>query len=177
MGRQLSHWWRAIGGTPSLRNRILTDPYYRFANLTEVALAASLGVKIDVNRAGIDEWLRLPGLSIHQARSLVQLSQTGVQFYSLEDLAAALGLPLQRLQPLGAILQFCYYPPELTAKLDPNTATVEDLLTLPGVDGALAHQWVRDRLATGRFQNLAQLQQRLHLSGQQIEQLLHLLKF
>jgi len=48
---------------------------------------AALGIQIDVNQASVD-WLRLPGLSIHQAR--VELCRSGVQFYCLEDIAAAL---------------------------------------------------------------------------------------
>ena len=54
-----------------IRNKIANDPYYRFQSLQEIAIAAELGIKIDVNQATVDDWLRLPGLSIHQARSLV----------------------------------------------------------------------------------------------------------
>ena len=59
----------------SLRSRIIEDPYYRFKSAFEIAVAADLGVKIDVNQANVDDWLRLPGISIHQARQLVALSQ------------------------------------------------------------------------------------------------------
>lgn len=154
----------------------LTDPYYRFASPTEIEQAARLGVKIDVNKAGVDDWLRLPGISIHQAKALVQLSQSGMRFYAIEDLAAALGLSLQRLQPLAPILLFCYYE-QPTDRLNPNNASVEDLLQLPGMDAALAHAWVRERVTAGPYQNLAQLQQRLSLSGAMLEQLLHQLQF
>jgi DNA uptake protein ComE-like DNA-binding protein len=88
----------------SLRSRILADPYYRFQTAFEIAIAADLGVTIDVNQAGIDDWLRLPGISIHQARQLVALSQAGVAFYSISDLVAALGIPIARLQSLAPIL-------------------------------------------------------------------------
>ena len=50
----------------SLRSRILENPYYRFQSPFEIAVAADLGVRIDVNQAGVDDWLRLPGISIHQ---------------------------------------------------------------------------------------------------------------
>ena len=73
----------------SLRSRIVEDPYYRFRSAFEIAVAADLGVKIDVNQATVDDWLRLPGISIHQANQLVTLSQAGVAFYSISDVAAA----------------------------------------------------------------------------------------
>lgn len=97
--------WSQIG----IKNRILNDPYYRFRSLKEVAIAAELGVKIDVNQASIDDWLRLPGFSIHQARSLVDLVGMGVQLLCIEDVAAAISLPVWRLQPLEPILHFEYY--------------------------------------------------------------------
>ncbi len=162
-------------GMASQRQR-LTDPYYRFQTPAEVQLAAELGVRIDVNQASVDDWLRLPGLSIHQARSLVDLTQNGLQFYALEDLAAALGLSVQRLQPLAPVLQFCYYGGSLTL-VNPNTATVEHLLQIPGVDAALAHGIVRDRVTAGPYRHLADLQQRLALSAASVAKLLHYLRF
>lgn len=72
-----------------LQQRLRQDPYYRLRSFEEVALAAAIGIKIDVNQATVDDWLRLPGISIHQGRSLVQLTSQGVQFYSLDDVAAA----------------------------------------------------------------------------------------
>jgi DNA uptake protein ComE-like DNA-binding protein len=160
--------------------RVLADSYYRFKSLQEVRLAAALGVKIDVNRASVDDWLRLPGLSIHQARSLRQLTQSGVQFHCLEDVAAALGLPVQRLQPLAPVLQFCYYDPESVCtvnQVNPNTASVEQLMAVPVIDAALAEAVVRDRRAAGPYRDLADLQKRLMLPGNLTSELLHYLQF
>jgi DNA uptake protein ComE-like DNA-binding protein len=164
--------WRLTG-----QRQRLTDPYYRFQSPGEVSLAAELGVRIDVNKASVDDWLRLPGLSIHQARSLVALTQNGLQFYALEDLAAALGVSVQRLQPLSPVLQFCYYGEASHTLLNPNTATVEHLLQIPGVDAALAHAIVRDRVTAGPYRHLADLQQRLALPAASVAQLLHYLRF
>jgi DNA uptake protein ComE-like DNA-binding protein len=163
-------------GAPKPTTPPLTDPYYRFQTPTEVEQAAQLGVRIDVNKAGVDDWVRLPGISIHQAKTLVQLSQAGLRFYSIEDLATALGLSVQRLLPLSPILLFCYYETQ-GGRLNANTSSVEALLELPGIDTVLAHQWVRERVNTGPYQNLGQLQQRLNLSGEMLEQLLPHLQF
>ncbi len=166
--------------TAKLKQHVLADPYYRFSSIAEVNLAAELGIRIDVNKAGIDDWLRLPGLSIHQARSLVQLLQSGVQFYGIEDLAAALGIPSQRLQPLASILLFCFYDPESAyepQRISPNTATVEQLQEIPGINASLAREMMRERLATGPYKNLAELQQRLGLSGHLVQELMSYLNF
>ncbi len=162
----------------SLRSRIIEDPYYRFKSAFEIAVAADLGVTIDVNRASVDDWLRLPGISIHQARQLVTLSQAGVAFHSISDLAAALNMPIQRLQWLAPVLSFQYYEPTLAlpcVKLD--RATVDDLVEIPQISPELAVQIVSERERGGIFKNLVDFQQRLGLSGESIGELMHYLQF
>lgn len=166
--------------TAKLKQQVLTDPYYRFSSIAEVQLAAEVGIRIDVNKAGLDDWLRLPGLSIHQARMLVQLIQGGVQFYAIEDLAAALGVSSQRLQPLAPILLFCFYDPESayeSQQINPNTATVEQLQEVPGITAQIARAMMRERLSAGPYQNLAELQQRLVLPGPLVQGMLSYLHF
>lgn len=179
--------WNWIPSSQSLsaklnpvRQRILNDPYYRLRSLQEVAIAAELGLKLDVNRASVDDWLRLPGISIHQARSLVELSGMGVQFLCLEDLAAALSVSIGRLKPLEPVLYFSYYDPdslEMPLRINPNTASVEQLLEIPLINPTLAEKIVSDRLQNGLYRNLANLQQRLNLNRQLIAQLMHYLNF
>lgn len=163
-----------------LRSRLQQDPYYRFQSFEEVALAVELGIGIDVNRAEVDDWLRLPGLSIHQARTLVSLRKSGVQFHCLEDIAAALSLSPQRLQPLLPILQFCYYDPCSPCTIPPtnlNTASVETLVRIPAVDLFLARAIVHNRTQRGLYRNLADLQQRLQLPPSLTEALMHYVCF
>ncbi len=172
----LFDWIAKTAQTQTQRSRILTDPYYRFRAIDELQLAARLGVKIDVNRAGVDDWLRLPGLSIHQARTLTELTQSGVPLHSLDDIAAALNVPLQRLQPLAPILQFCYYDPNSVhtiQAIDANTASLEALTRIPAIDLYLARLIVQHR----PYRNLPHLQRRLALSSELTAQLLHYLKF
>jgi DNA uptake protein ComE-like DNA-binding protein len=162
----------------SLRSRILEDPYYRFKSAFDIAVAGDLGVQIDVNQAGVDDWLRLPGISIHQARQLVALSQAGVAFYSISDLAAALNIPLARLQWLAPVLSFQYYDESLalpSVKL--NLATVSDLEQIPQIEPELAQKIVTEREQGGNFTDLVNFQQRLGLSGKSIGQLMHYLQF
>lgn len=174
--RWLRQEWQAH--LPPSQERLLTDPYYRLRSLDEVRLAAALGVRIDVNRACVDDWLRLPGLSIHQARSLVALTQAGVPFYCLEDVAAALNLPVQRLRPLEPILQFCYYEgSEVIHLLNVNRASVEQLTRVPAIDLYLARAIVQNRQRSGAYRTLAELQQRLALPGPLVAEIMHYLTF
>ena len=104
--QQLQTWFNHFH---PLKAKLRRDPMMRLSSAAEVVVAADLGVRIDANQATVDDWLRLPGLSIHQARTLVRLSQNGVVFYALDDVAAALGLAPHHLTSLAPILQFCYY--------------------------------------------------------------------
>ena len=173
------NWLSTLKGQ-SLKSRLRNDPYYRFQSLDEIRLAISLGIYIDVQQATIDDWLRLPGLSIHQARLLTQLSNAGVQFYCVEDIAAALGLSIQRLKPLEPILRFCYYPPEslyLIQRVNLNVAMIEALEKVPGIKPVLARTIVQNRSTSGPYKNLADLQQRLALPSQLTASLMHYLSF
>ena len=163
----------------AIRSKLLNDPYYRLQSYEEIAVAVALGIYIDVNLATVDDWLRLPGLSIHQARSLVELGRCGVQFYCLEDIAAALSLPLQRLKPLERILKFCYYDDSVSPsqRINPNTATLEMLTQIPCIELALAQAVIENRALAGRYRNLVDFQQRLSLPGHLITQLMHYLCF
>lgn len=173
------NWLTKVTQSQSTRSRIVNDPYYRFQSLEELQLAVSLGVKIDVNQASIDDWLRLPGLSIHQARTLTDLTQSGVHLHSLEDIAAALNMPIQRLKPLEPVLSFCYYDPSSLHTIQPinvNTASVEMLTRIPCVDLHLARTIVHYR-SQGPYRNLPHLQRRLSLSSELTSKLMHYVKF
>ncbi|BAS55183.1 ComEA family DNA-binding protein [Leptolyngbya boryana CZ1] len=163
-----------------LKSKIQNDPYYRFQSMAEIKIAADLGIQIDVNQAAVDDWLRFPGLSIHQAKTLTQMSEFGVQFLCIEDVAAALGLSVQRLKPLEPIMKFCYYDPESLhqiQRVNLNTATVNDLTQIPEIRSVLARAIVRNRQIRGEYKNLVDLQQRLSLPSEMIANLMHYLRF
>jgi DNA uptake protein ComE-like DNA-binding protein len=162
----------------SLRSRIAENPYYRFQSAFEIAVAADLGVQIDVNQASVDDWLRLPGISIHQARQLVNLSQAGVAFYAISDLAAALNLPIQRLQWLAPVLSFQYYDPAAALpSVSINRSTLTELVQIPQISPELAAEIVSNREQGGKFTDLVDFQQRLGLSGALIGELMHYFRF
>ncbi|MBD1918376.1 MULTISPECIES: ComEA family DNA-binding protein [Cyanophyceae] len=156
----------------------LSQPSYRLQSYQEVEAAAKLGFTLDVNRATVDDWLRLPGLSIRQAQGLVRLRQAGVQFNCLEDLAAALGTAPTQLTPLAAVLSFCYYEEhcDTLPTVSLNQATVSCLVRLPGVPVALAEAIVWERSHRGPYQDLADLQKRLGLPPDLVQTLMYYLR-
>ncbi len=164
----------------ALKRKILNDPFYRFQSLEEVAIAVESGIFIDVNQATVDDWLRLPGLSIHQARNLVSLTGSGLQFLCLADLAAALGVPSQRLKPVEPILAFIYYEKDSLvspSSVNVNNATLGELLEIPGLSKMMAELTLEKRQMGGKFLHLADFQQRLGLTGDVVADLMHYLRF
>lgn len=162
-----------------LYRRLQREPYYRFRSVDEIQLAASWGIAIDVNTASVDEWLRLPGLSIHQARLLNMLTTNQTFLYCIEDIAAALNVPAQQISQWQPILKFCYYDPDSDLKPVPinvNTATLDELTNIPVLDPFLAKSIVYARRVKP-YQNLADLQQRLRLGSHITAELLHYLSF
>lgn len=163
-----------------IRHKIKNDPYYRFQSLKEIAIAVELGIKIDVNQAGVDDWLRLPGFSIHQARSLVDLVSGGIQLFCIEDIAAAIGVPLQCLQAYEPILTFAYYgrfSPLSPEKINLNTASITEIITIPGTDTDIATKIIENRQHQGKYHNLVDLQRRLDLDRELTSQLMHYVQF
>lgn len=163
-----------------LRQQIENDPYYRFQSLEEIAIATELQIKIDVTNATIDDLLRLPGISIHQARNLVELIQTGVEILSIEDMAAALNIPSSRLKPFRSILTFSYYDPEsliTPKKININTANLEILQEIPVISNNLIQNIISDRSKKGNYKNLVDLQKRLQLNVTIVSELMHYITF
>jgi len=160
--------------------KILNDPYYRFQSLEEIKIAGELGIKINVNQASVDDWLRLPGISIHQGRSLVELVGMGVQLLCIEDVAAALSFPITRLLPLEPILHFEYYDrlsllsPQ---KVNPNTASEAEIDQIPMIEPDLAILIIQERENNGLYRNLADLQRRLKLDSQLVSNLMYFINF
>lgn len=171
--RQLKEQWHPLA------RRLATDPAYRLQTYQEVQQAAEFGFSVDVNQATVDDWLRLPGISIRQAQLLHQLRGTGVQFYCLEDLAAALGVSVAHLQPLAQVLSFCHYDWDgalMPQPLSLNQADLNQLCRVPGMTTQWAGLIVRDRIHRGPFKNIADLQYRLGLPADLVQTIMYYLR-
>lgn len=173
----LKRWQTLRAQLDPLASRLNQDPNYRFRSYQEVEQAARLGFTLDVNRATVDDWLQLPGLSIRQAQGLVRLRQVGVQFHCLEDVAAALGVAATQLVPLAPVLSFCYYDDHsgVLPCLSLNQVTASQLCAVPGMPPALAQAVVQERSRRGPYQDLADLQRRVGLAPDLVQTLMYYL--
>ena len=172
--------------------RLQSAPYAPLNTLTDIQLAARLDLAIDVNRATPKDWQRLPQLSSTQAQLLVQLTQAGVQFNSLDDMAAALGMAVNQLQPLAPVLKFYYYEsPEEPARVNsetaaddsdgelpvnPNDASLPELMMIPDMEEAIAQRIVEQRQVTP-YKDLVDFKERLALSAERIASLMYYVRF
>ncbi|MGB3312625.1 MAG: ComEA family DNA-binding protein [Nodosilinea sp.] len=174
----LKRWQTLRAQINPLASRLNQDPNYRLRSYQEVDQAARLGFTLDVNRATVDDWLQLPGLSIRQAQGLVRLRQAGVQFHCLEDVAAALGVASTQLVRLAPVLSFCYYDDHSGAlpTVSLNQATANQLCSVPGVSPTLAQAVVQERSHRGPYQDLADLQRRLGLAPDLLQALMYYLR-
>ncbi|PSN13374.1 DNA uptake protein [filamentous cyanobacterium CCP5] len=174
----MKRWQTLRAQINPLAGRLSQDPSYRLRSYQEVEQAARLGFTLDVNRATVDDWLQLPGLSIRQAQGLVRLRQAGVQFHCLEDVAAALGVASAQLARLAPVLSFCYYDDHsgTLPGLSLNQATAAQLCAVPGMPPALAQAVVQERSRRGPYQDLADLQRRLELAPDLVQTLMYYLR-
>jgi hypothetical protein len=152
--------------------RLRHDPNCPLRNAAEIAQAATLGWRLDVNRAKAADWRRLPGLSEQQLDLLLRLQAGGVQLSGPEDLQRLLELEDGVLQPWLPVLAFRWYgepapPPGPPARLDLNRAPATQLQGL-GLSEERLRRLLRER-ARQPFRDLAELQQRLGLPASLVE--------
>ena len=165
-------------GLNPLKKQLEQDRYYRFRSAKEVRWGVQWGIRIDANRATVDDWLRLPGISIHQARVLVELSRSGTPLTCWDDVAAVTGIGLEHCRQLVYIVQFYYYDPDSEVRQLPvNRATARELAAISAIDLALAERLVYERQRSGPYQNWLDLKRRLQLQPQTMTALLHHLRF
>lgn len=173
----LSRWFSRRS---AIAQKIKGNPYYRFQSPEEIEIGGKMGVKIDVNTASMDDWLRLPGISIHQARKLVEITKSGIHLLCLEDLASVLGVSVLKIQFWQPILYFAYYSKDsfyFPAQININQANVEKLCTIPNLDNETARKIIEERDSNGQYNHIADLQKRVNLNGDLTYHLMKYLEF
>ena len=158
--------------TDLLALKLEHNPALRLGSAAEVRRAASLGWRLDVNRATAADWLRLPGITADQVDTLLRLQRAGVQLSGAEDFQQSLELSAAQLEAWLPLLDFRWYatPPVTSSappRLDLNRATASELNQL-GLSAERSQRLVRER-ARAPFADLADLQQRLQLPSELVE--------
>jgi DNA uptake protein ComE-like DNA-binding protein len=180
LSRWLSSWKKENGYSQTIVNKMKTDPYYRFQSVEEIEIAGQLGIKIDVNLATVDDWLRLPGISITQARNLVEIVNSGIHLLCIEDLAGALGISVLTIQVWQPVLYFAYYASDSfisPRKVNINEGTIAQLMTIPNIEKAIVEKIIAEKEKNGKYRHIADLQKRVNLSQEMSYHLMGYLQF
>ena len=135
---------------------------------------------VDVNRATAEQWRQLPGCSEAMVNVLMRLQRGGVQFTQADDLFQLLDLPALQAEEWRPHLVFNWYgdapPLEEPSPLDLNGASPQELEQRLLWPAPRLQRLLQERLRR-RFENLADLQERLCLPPEAIEQLLGKVRF
>jgi DNA uptake protein ComE-like DNA-binding protein len=139
----------------------------------------ALAWQIDVNRASLSDWLKLPGLQTNQAELLLKLQRGGVQLSGPADLGQILELSEVQLELWKPHLLFRWYsepPSPVQAPINLNSALAAELSSLEVFSPDGRKRLLRER-ARRPFSDLADLQERLGLPAGVVEDLIGKVSF
>jgi len=165
-----------------LELKLRHDPQRRLRTAEEVRQAAALGWRLDVNRAGSSDWLRLPGITPTQVDLLLRLQQGGVQLSGCDDLQRLLDLPAAQVAIWEPLLLFRWYGDGSPAAARPVPVDLNRVSAgrleqqLPQLNAERRQRLLRERQRQP-FQDLADLQQRLQLPPALVEELIGRVRF
>jgi competence ComEA-like helix-hairpin-helix protein len=121
---------------------------------------ASKGL-LDINRTGMEDWQRLPGIGEKRARQIVNFRESLGGFLSIEQIKEVYGLPdsvFQNIQPMLVL------GPYSVRTINLNTITVDDLAKHPYVSYKQAKLIVAYREQHGPFSSVDDLAKIIALS-------------
>jgi DNA uptake protein ComE-like DNA-binding protein len=159
--------------------KLAGNPALRLRNAEEVRQLATLGWRLDVNRATAADWLRLPGCTPSQVDLLLRLQGGGVQLSGPDDLQRLLALADDQVRCWQPLLAFRWYGDPVApspAPVDLNRSSADQLQGRLPLDAERCRRLVRER-GRGPFQDLADLQHRLGLPADLIEALIGKVSF
>ncbi len=138
------------------------DPLAHRDSIRRQARPLGPNERVDLDHAPATELLRLPGIGPALANRIVADRQSHGAFGSIDGLRRVRGLGSALLDRLAPHLSFSGVSAEAhgtssTETVDINTATVSDLVGLPGVSPARARAIVAFRESTGSFRHLDDL--------------------
>jgi competence protein ComEA len=146
-------------------------------------LARPLGPdeRIDVDRASVEELTRLPRIGPALARRIVADREQRGSFGSLEELDRVSGVGAVLLQTIRRNVTFSGRvrrgaPAGKSQRVRLNSATPEQLATLPGIGPARAEAIVQSRVRSGPFRRIEDLQRVSGIGPQTVERLRNLVQ-
>lgn len=166
---------------PEYQNRLnlLHNPQQRLTSEQQMLTARELGMSIDINRCSVDDLLRLPGVTLLEARRIVEIRRSGGPYFSADELQERTDVSWEKIRRLQSMLQFRYYEQKssLLILLDINSATATQISELEGIEPSLASRIVQERDLGGDFSNISDLRDRLNLPARIIARLMNRINF
>lgn len=166
---------------PEYQNRLtlLHNPEQRLTSEQQMLTARELGMSIDINRCSVDDLLRLPGVTLLEARRIVEIRRSGGPYFSADELQERTDVSWEKIRRLQSMLQFRYYEQKsaLPQLLDINSATSNQIAQLEDIEPSLASRIVQERDLGGDFASMTDLRDRLNLPARLIARLMNRIHF
>ncbi|WP_041081897.1 ComEA family DNA-binding protein [Thermotoga profunda] len=133
---------------------------------------------IDINVASYEELLEIPGIGPAKARAIIQFREQNGPFKTVDDLVKVSGIGKSTAQRISNYVRLgSSSVPSSIRKINVNTATLEELLELPGIGEVKASEIIKFREKNGFFKKPEDLLQVPGIGPKTVEKIKDMIAF